>query len=540
VPKERPGYRFAVARRIPVKTARSDDARSFYQERLALLHRVGFALSSAFLVGVVLIRGVAGGSVAEELRSPSRWCHIAATLLTLIVWRFLARREHSDRVLDAIDAGGLLALSLVLNLNAGLFEIRTVSVFNLALTTGIAQILRAVLVPSTARRTLAIALTASGVAVAVFFLSALHPAWPIEQLGLPDWPLPYQLISLMLWLGTMVATATISSRVIYELRREARVARKLGQYVLGNKLGAGGMGIVYRATHAMLRRDTALKLLPSDRVDPTTLRRFEREVVQTARLRHPNTVAIFDYGRTLDGIFYYAMEFLDGVTIAKLVDDEGPLPPSRVVWLLAQVCASLDEAHQLGLVHRDVKPANIMVVGHPGAYDFVKVLDFGLVKTVDSGDAFASMTDVEKIVGTPLYMAPESITRPDEVDARADLYAVAAVGYFMLTGEELFDRSSLVEICAAHLYDAPIPIRERAAQDVPADLEELLLSALSKSPSERPRSAAAFRQALLACNVPSWTEEDARTWWQEREPAAAATPEVAAHGATVQVRLEAR
>jgi eukaryotic-like serine/threonine-protein kinase len=303
------------------------------------------------------------------------------------------------------------------------------------------------------------------------------------------------------------------------------------------------MGVVYRATHALLRRETALKLLPPDRVDAGTIRRFEREVVETARLSHPNTVAIFDYGHTPDGVFYYAMEYLDGVTVGELVEHEGCLPPGRVVSLLAQVCASLEEAHSMGLVHRDIKPANVMVVGRPAAWDLVKVLDFGLVKSVAPLDGGGSLTQGDQLTGTPLYMAPEAISRPDAAEPRSDLYAVAAVGYYLLTGTHVFQGGSLVEICAAHLHTPPVPPHVRLGRSVPADLEALLLRALAKSPADRPPSAAAFGEALLACRVPPWTQVDARGWWRakgERVRRRAERPGGPPHSPTVSIVLDER
>ena len=483
------------------------------------MYRLGFVLSSTFLIVMLVARGLVGDGLLAELRSPSRWFHLGATAAAGGLWWAAQRKKHAFLTLELFDAGGVLALVVLLNFNAGLFDIRTVAVFNLVLTTGIALILRAVIVPSTPRRTLLIGIAASAVTNAIFFLSALHPGWPVAQFGLVDWPLAYQLVSLELWLAVLVATATVASRVIYHLRHEVRVARRLGQYVLGQKLGEGAMGIVYRATHAMLRRETAIKLLPPERVGPAALRHFEREVVQTARLRHPNTVAIFDYGRTPEGIFYYAMEYLEGYTVGELVRREGPLPPGRAIHLLAQVCASLEEAHLVGLVHRDIKPANVMVVGNPAAYDHVKVLDFGLVKIRTPDATGSSFDNLDKVVGTPLYLAPEAITHPDQVDGRSDLYAVAAVGYFMLTGRDVFDGETLVEICAAHLYETPSPI-----PSAPTDLEALLLRGLSKAPSERPQTAAHFRQALLACAVPPWSEEDARSWWLAHGRGSSAPP----------------
>jgi eukaryotic-like serine/threonine-protein kinase len=517
---------------VPVTASRRTvESQRFFQERLALLYAVGFVLSGAFLLGIVLVRGFLGEGIAGELVEPSRWFHVAATVGAGALWWFLARKRREPPVLELSDWGGMLVMLGLLDLTAGLFEVQTVATFNLVLTTGTGLVLRAVLVPSTAGRTLLLGLIASAFAIGIFTLTALGPGWPVAQRSLEDWPFRFQLVSASLWLGSLVATATIASRVIYNLRREVRVAQKLGQYVVRAKLGEGGMGIVYRATHAMLRRETALKLLPPDRVDSAALRRFEREVVQTARLRHPNTVAIYDYGRTPDGVFYYAMEYLEGLTLSQLVSREGPLPPGRVVALLAQVCASLEEAHAAGLVHRDIKPANIMVVGHTAAYDLVKVLDFGLVKTTAAIDLYPSQSNFDKVVGTPLYIAPEAITHPDAVDARSDLYAVAAVGYFMLAGRNVFEGNSVIEICAAHLHDQPSPVREQLGHAVPADLEALLLRGLAKAPTGRPESAAAFRDALLRCNVPAWTEADARAWWQayDAEPESqpdAAPPEI--------------
>jgi serine/threonine-protein kinase len=477
------------------------------------MYGVGFSISLAFLVGG-LIRATLVGNTLDELGDPSRLFHVAATLIMLGLWALLARRRMNASALDVVDAGGVLLVLSLLACNAGLFELRTVSVFDLALGTGVPLVLRSILLPSTAMRTLVIGLAACSIALAVFFLSAHHPDWPVRQLAEPHWPLSSQLISLTLWLLALVGTATLSSRTIYHLERDVRAAQRFGQYVLGDKLGEGGMGVVYRAKHAMLRRDAALKLLLPDRVDAGTLARFEREVTETARLRHPNTIAVFDYGRTPEGQFYYAMEYLDGVTLEQLVKHDGPLPPGRVTRLLAQVCGSLDEAHTMGLVHRDIKPQNIMVTGHTAAFDLVKVLDFGLVKNLRRAPQRKDAVSDEPASGTPLYMAPEAITNPDRIDARTDLYALAAVGYFMLTGKTVFSGSSVEETCAAHLYSVPVAPSERIGRALPAELERLILQGLAKAPADRPPSAAAFRAALLACQVSPWSDDDARAWWQ--------------------------
>ena len=248
------------------------------------------------------------------------------------------------------------------------------------------------------------------------------------------------------------------------LQKATLAARQLGQYALEEKLGAGGMGTVYKARHAMLRRPTAVKLLDVDKMSDTAIARFEREVQLTSTLSHPNTVAVFDYGRTPDGIFYYAMEYLDGMNLDDLVKRFGPLSEARSVHILRQVCGALAEAHAAGLVHRDIKPANIFLTSRGGMHDFVKVLDFGLVKALD-GEEQANLTNPHAMAGTPLYASPEAISQPDRVDARTDVYATGAVGYYLLTGSPVFTGTTVVEICMQHINAAPEPpsVRRRQA-----------------------------------------------------------------------------
>jgi serine/threonine-protein kinase len=330
----------------------------------------------------------------------------------------------------------------------------------------------------------------------------------------------------------------LTSRVIYGLREEVREARRLGQYTLEEKLGEGGMGTVYRARHAMLRRPTAVKLLPPEKAGQAALERFEREVQLTARLSHPNTVAVFDYGRTPDGVFYYAMEFLDGTNLEELVRGDGAQPPGRVVHVLRQVASALVEAHGIGLVHRDVKPENIILCERGGVADVAKVVDFGLVKDLERTGASVSRADV--VQGTPLYLSPEAITAPDRVDARGDLYALGAVGYYLLTGHHVFSGATLVEVCSHHLHTAPVPPGERLGRPVPAALERLLLSCLEKDPARRPASALALRDELAGLpGVDSWSEEEARTWW-ERWRARPARARERGGGRTLEVALDGR
>jgi len=288
-------------------------------------------------------------------------------------------------------------------------------------------------------------------------------------------------------------------------------AKQLGQYTLEEKLGTGGMGTVYKARHAMLRRPTAVKLLDIGRMSDTAVARFEREVQLTATLTHPNTVAIFDYGRTPEGVFYYAMEYLDGLNLDDLVARHGPLPEARVAHLLRQACGALAEAHHAGMVHRDVKPANVFLTARGGMRDFVKVLDFGLVKTADASEA--NLTSADAITGTPLYLSPEGITAPEDVDARADVYAVGAVAYYLLAGQPPFAGKTVTEILMKHVNATPESFAARGVT-VGAAFEALVFRCLAKSPADRPRTAGVLLAELEACPVAGeWSTAAAAAWW---------------------------
>jgi len=314
--------------------------------------------------------------------------------------------------------------------------------------------------------------------------------------------------------------------VVAHAKREARMAvlsaKHLGQYTLDEKLGEGGMGVVYRAHHDMLHRPTAVKFLGAEKTNEQTIARFEREVQLTSKLTHPNTIAIYDYGRTPEGIFYYAMEYLDGINLEDLVKRHGAQPEGRVIHILQQVCGSLAEAHSTGLIHRDIKPANIILTERGGMYDFVKLLDFGLVKALDSRKD-ASLTATGTMTGTPLYMPPEAIQN-SQMDARSDLYAVGAVGYFLLTGTPVFDADNVMQILQKHVMMTPDAPSKRLGKPVSAELEALLLKCLAKQPGDRPASAAVMVDLLAACSaVAAWTQADARAWWEACYPRAPAT-----------------
>jgi eukaryotic-like serine/threonine-protein kinase len=300
-------------------------------------------------------------------------------------------------------------------------------------------------------------------------------------------------------------------------------ARKLGQYQLLELLGSGGMGEVHLAEHVLLRRPCAVKLIrPEKGGDPDALRRFEREVQTTATLTHPNTVQVFDYGRTADGTFYYVMEYLPGLTLEELVRRHGPLPPVRAVHFLRQVCGSLGEAHALGLTHRDIKPGNVMVCERGGVYDVAKVLDFGLVHIPKEDADGGALTREGTIAGTPAYISPEQAGGEGGIDPRCDLYSVGALAYFLLTGQPPFAGRSAAKMLAAHLYETPAAL----PADVPADLVAVVRRCLAKAPAERWPNAASLESAFAETTAPAWTADDARAWWSRvgahRETSAAA------------------
>lgn len=329
----------------------------------------------------------------------------------------------------------------------------------------------------------------------------------------------FLILFLLLILAALVVLVFTYRQVIWKRRlTEAELkARQLGQYKLIEKIGEGGMGIVYKAHHSLLRRETALKLLPPEKADQASLERFEREVQLTCRLTHPNTIQVYDYGHTPDGIFYYAMEYLDGLNLHELVHRYGPQPEARVAHILKHICESLAEAHALGLIHRDVKPANVFITDRGGVPDSVKVLDFGLVKHISSAPDAVPLREVageDGIVGTPNFIAPEAIRDPNQCDARSDLYSVGVLGYFLLTGREIFDGATIAELCRKHLEAIPIPPSQRLGKPLDAQFETLLLRCLEKDPAHRPASALELAARITACNLTQhWTAEQRAGWW---------------------------
>jgi hypothetical protein len=532
-------------------SATREDMRAFMQHRVA-----AFGLLMTLLFGLFLayrlVAAVAGDDSPTQAFLPWQAASVAAFA---VVWLLCRGRPRSLLFVQVTEEAGIVA-ACIATMVMGFYipyPVRPDYIVLLALT--YVLIVRSILVPSTARVTLTIgAVIGAALVVCIYFIHRrghdptmyTHTAFaflraPAEQMARRG-----TLVAALIWASSL-AIAAATSKVIYGLREEVRDARRLGQYTLIEKLGEGGMGVVYRASHSMLRRPTAVKLLPPDRLGAESVARFEREVQLTARLTHPNTIRVFDYGRTPGGVFYYAMEYLDGASLADVVAEGGPMPPERVIHVLDQVAGALTEAHRVGLIHRDIKPANIFLIEQGGEPDVAKVLDFGLVKQVSApggGDETQpALSRVDSLTGTPLYMAPEAIATPDLVDARTDLYALGAVGYFLLTGVDVFTGRSVLEVCSHHLQTQPEPPSQRMGAPVPADLEALILSCLAKDPAARPADARALRRALRAClGAGAWSEEDARRWHdQHGEPLRIRQRRASVGGeATIEVDLDVR
>ena len=318
-----------------------------------------------------------------------------------------------------------------------------------------------------------------------------------------------------------VVFAYISARVVYGLGREVAAARRAGSYQLEELLGQGGMGEVWRARHRMLARPAAIKLIKQDATESTDRRtatdivqRFEREAQAIASLRSPHTVELFDFGIADDGAFYFAMELLDGLDADALVRRFGPIPAERAIHLLSQVCHSLSEAHSRGLVHRDMKPANLFVCRYGEELDFVKVLDFGIVKELQGESGDAGLTNADAIQGTPAFLAPEQALGATDLDGRCDIYATGCLAYWLLTGQQVFTADTPVALLVHHVQTTPSRPSERTELAVPAALDEIVLACLAKDPADRPQTARELARLLGEVELKEqWTEERAGQWW---------------------------
>jgi serine/threonine-protein kinase len=505
----------------------ADELRTLLRKRLLILSLL-FSGAFGFYVTLSLLKSSRGITTVDYwVYQGLSWLVAAvSTVLAAVLWR---RPLVSLGRLRALEIGvvGLALTATSWNLSRDLFVRDTLAylrrlagtdeeyrhlLWYLACAWSLSYVLGivgyAALIPCTWRR-----------CAVVVGVTALTPVTLSLVAGLsaaaPSMVLLYVVLPMTVFLAVAVAIAIYGTHRIEILRREAFESRKLGQYQLKQRLGAGGMGEVYLAEHLLLKQPCAVKLIRPERAgDSAVLRRFEREVQATARLRHWNTVQIFDYGHAADGTFYYVMEYLPGPTLEQLVKQHGPLPPARAVHLLRQACLALREAHAIGLVHRDVKPANIMICERGGVHDVVKVLDFGLVKAVGLDGADDKLTQQGTIAGTPAYMSPEQASGNDHLDARSDIYSLGAVAYFLLTGQPPFRRDRAIQLLVAHIHEPVRPLTE-LRPDVPADLQGVVLRCLEKGPARRFPDVTRLHEALTSCACTGqWTEGLAAEWWQ--------------------------
>ncbi len=495
------------------------ETQAILQSRLraaALMLLIGF--------GVFLIRHVVGEIMGEPLYPVLLGFHVLVVLVlsssAAALWRHTDLSLKNLRISELVIFGFPAAFFLMLQHRATL-EDADRSVMPPPLPFWLLLIFTyGMFIPNTWRRAAVVIGTmavAPSLLLAGMMLAYPHVADRVTIVGLTQ--------NILVLLIAAVASV-FGTRLINTLRREVFEAEQLGQYRLLKRLGAGGMGEVYLAEHRMLKRPCAIKLIHPDQAgDPRALARFEREVRMTARLSHWNTVEIFDYGRTDDGTFFYVMEYLPGLSLEHLLERHGPLPAERVVHLLRQICQGLREAHQVGLIHRDIKPGNIFAAQRGGLYDVVKLLDFGLVKPVGENRS-ASLSQEGGISGTPLFMSPEQARGLGDLDARSDIYSLGAVAYALLTGRPPFEGANPLDVMIALVHDEVVwPSRHRT--DVPADLERVILRCLAKSPDDRFQDVDSLEQALAECAAADrWTQWHAVSWWRENDPTIATSREI--------------
>ena len=492
----------------------------FVRERLALVGKTLFLVSFGFYLFLLASMVLVGGApFVAVVKGPVALGHLAASWTMGLLWLLARRARLSVRSLGTLDAVSIVVACGFLSIMTMNDEGQILQVL-LALT--VTVMIRAILVPSRPRRTMV--LSALAFLPTVVVCIARHDPTALLPGFSPGYQKQYMTLNTVLWsiLGTTLAT--IISRVTYGLRQQVAEANELGQYVLEERIGSGGMGEVWRARHRLLIRPAAIKLIrPQMSGDPELLlRRFEREARATAALKSPHTVQLYDFGATEDGRLYYVMELLDGLDLETLVRQYGPLPAERVVHILRQVCSSLQDAHVNGLVHRDIKPANVVVSRAGTTFDFAKVLDFGLVKldtARNSEDDAVELSTEGSPGGTPAFMAPEVVLGVADTDHRVDLYALGCVGYWLLTGKLIFEGGSVVEVMFHHAHTPPPRPSTRSELPIPAPLEDLVVECLEKDPARRPTSAEAVSTRLDAVSLESaWTVERAERWWAMHRP----------------------
>jgi eukaryotic-like serine/threonine-protein kinase len=502
----------------------SSSGLGFVRERLALLGKTLFLVSFGFYLFLLASLTLIGGApFAAVVRSPVALGHLCASLSMAVLWLLASRAGPTFSSLGALEALSFAVSSVCLSFMTIEDQSQILQVL-LALT--VTVMLRAIVLPSRPGRTLLLSFLVFAPTVVVC-IGRHHPTAFLPGFS-PGYQKLHMTLNTVLWSVLGTTLATVVSRVLYGLRRQVAEASELGQYLLEEQIGGGGMGEVWRARHRLLIRPAAIKLIRQQALgtmagDPELLvRRFEREARATAALTSPHTVQLYDFGVAEDGRLYYVMELLDGLDLDTLVRQHGPLPAERVVHLLRQVCSALADAHANGLVHRDIKPANVVVSRAGTTFDFVKVLDFGLVKLEGprGGDKEGIQLSAEDgWSGTPGYMAPEVVLGAGDTDHRVDLYALGCVAYWLLTGTMVFEGETAMQVMIQHVQAEPKRPSHRTEQPIPAPLEELVMDCLAKDPARRPASAEVVSDRLDAVPLTSeWTAERAEQWWAMHRP----------------------
>lgn len=500
-------------------------------EALHRLPRVGLIFAITYLLNrigqrvlLVMTGSALPGPVIQDAFDS------AAVLLGVSVF-FLARSprvraEHKLRLAQAFQVAGAFLIALT-EFWLG-FPIALVSKSALVPIECPWIIAFPLMAPNSPRRVLNTSLLAASMGPLAVAVSSAVNGFPIER--------PWLYAAYFLCTNYVCALfAYLLAHIVYRFGTRLKMAREIGSYELLDRIGEGGMGQVWRGRHRLLARPAAIKLIRpallngGDDSAKDTIRRFEREAQETAALGSVHTIDIYDYGVTEDGDFYYVMELLNGISLERYVKQFGPMPPGRLAYLLRQVCHSLSEAHDRGLIHRDIKPGNIFMCRLGPDDDFAKVLDFGLIKHFGDRIPGTLPTVAEITAGTPAFMAPEMILSDLRVDGRADIYGLGCVAYYLLTGETVFTADSAIATMLAHVKDSPIPPSSRSPFDVPPTLDRLVLDCLAKDKASRPRSADVVAQRLAELSG-TWTGASARTWWQTHQPGVALPCCNEAHG----------
>jgi len=500
------GYR----RRLP------DDLLESASRRLAV---ISLTCAILWVVGTVLFHGAAAQSdPAWSSWKSSDWIVGAGTVVSLAMFGYARRSQREPEVILDLGLFYLVFLAFSIGLMLHWEPMKQREPIPLLSWTGVVVLIFAAILPTSPRKML----------VAGLISVTMNPIGMLigKARGVLDDKSFADVVVMHYQDYLLVGVAVVIAHVVTGLGREVAKAREMGSYRLGELLGRGGMGEVYKATHRMLARPAAIKLIRPEAVGAhgrstadAAIVRFRREATAAANLRSPHTVELYDFGITEDGTLYFAMELLEGMDLESLVRLTGPQPAARVIHILRQVCESLEEAHAAGLVHRDIKPANLHLGRLALQLDFVKVLDFGLVKNVSSSDVtHANATVAGLAVGTPAYMAPE-MALGREITGRADIYALGCVAYFLLTGQLVFEGAEGLQMLVKRLNEDPPAPSSRTELPIPAELERIIMTCLRREAGERP-DAKTLARALSAVPVTSWTEEQAREWWAANQPSA--------------------